>query len=68
MADSKAMYLQVRVPEIDRDCLRFLWLSDGEIVEYRMTSHLFGGVWCASISTYDLRRTLVDFEASTAAK
>ena len=44
MADIKAMYLQVRVPEVDRDCLRFLWQCDGEIVEYRMTSHLFGGV------------------------
>ena len=68
MADIKAMYLQVRVPEIDRDCLRFLWLSDGEIVEYRMTSQLFGGVWCASSSTYAIRRTLLDVEASTAVK
>ena len=33
-----------------------------------MTSHLFGGVWCASSSTYALRRTLVDCEASTVVK
>ncbi|KAJ8035204.1 hypothetical protein HOLleu_22350 [Holothuria leucospilota] len=26
----------------------------------RMTSHLFGGVWCASSSTHALRRTVID--------
>ena len=65
-ADVHAMYLQVRIPEVDRDCLRFLWQHSGtdDIVEYRMTSHLFGGVWCASSSTYALRRTLYDFDAN----
>ena len=29
-----------------------------------MTSHLFGGVWCASSSTYALRRTAIDAGAS----
>ena len=65
-ADVHTMYLQVRIPEVDRDCLRFLWQHSGtdDIVEYRMTSHLFGGVWCASSSTYALRRTLDYFDAN----
>ena len=42
-ADIQAMYLQVRIPEQERDCLRFLWLENGEVKPYRMTSHLFGG-------------------------
>ena len=29
-----------------------------------MTSHLFGGVWCAASSTYALRQTVVDFPSS----
>ena len=65
-ADIQAMYLQVRIPEQERDCLRFLWLENGEVKPYRMTSHLFGGggVWCASSTTYALRRTLDDAHAS----
>ena len=64
MADVKAMYLNVRIPSHDRDTLRFLWCQQGNIVEYRMRSHLFGALWCASSSTYALRRCLVDFHAS----
>ena len=60
-ADVTAMYLQVVIPEEDRDCLRFLWVRDGKIVELRMTRHLFGGVWCSSSSAYALLRTLEDF-------
>ena len=64
-ADIEAMYLQVRVPAKDRDCLRFLWYVDGVLEEFRMTSHLFGGIWCASSTTYALRRTVEDFVASS---
>ena len=63
-ADIQAMYLQVRIPEQERDCLRLLWLENGEVKPYRMTSNLFGGVWCASSTTYSLRRTLEDAHAS----
>lgn len=63
-ADIAAMYLQVRIPVADRDCLRFLWYVDGQIKEFRMTSHLFGGVWCAASSTYALRKVVHDFSCS----
>ena len=56
-ADVEAMYSQVKVPINDRDSLRFIWYNmNGGIQHYRMTSHLFGGVWCASAATYALRR------------
>lgn len=45
-ADTKAMFHQVKVPNEDRDLLRFLWWPDGDysqnMVEYRMTVYLFG--------------------------
>ena len=64
MADVGATYTQVRVLAIDRDCLRFLWRCDGEMVECRVASYLFGGVWCAGGGTCALRRALVEFGAS----
>ena len=63
-ADIVAMYLQVRIPEKDRNTLRFLWQIGGSVVEYRMTSHLFGGVWCASSSTFALRKIVDDVSTS----
>ena len=64
MADIESMYLQVRILEPDRNALRFLWYDklDDCVVEYRMTSHLFGGVWCAASNAYALRRTVLDCE------
>ena len=59
-ADIEAMYNQVRIPMQDRDALRFVWTTEGKITHYRMTSHLFGGKWCASSSAYALRRTAQD--------
>ena len=56
MGDIEAMYLQVRVPECDRNALRFLWFDGETAREYRMTSHLFGRVWWACSSAYALRR------------
>ena len=56
-ADIKAMYYQVVIPEHQRDALRFLWVDDrGELVQDRMTRHLFGGGWCASSATFALRK------------
>ncbi|XP_071830918.1 uncharacterized protein [Apostichopus japonicus] len=59
-ADIEAMYNQVRIPARDRDALRFLWYINGKLRYLRMTSHLFGGVWCAASSAYALRRTITD--------
>ena len=60
-ADIEAMYHQVKIPMKYLNALRFLWQEeDGSKVEYRMTSHLFGGVWCASSSTYALRKIVQD--------
>ena len=60
IADIEAMHNQVKIPNKDKDALRFLWIKDDEVVHYRMTSHLFGGVWCASSATYALRYTTKD--------
>ena len=59
-ADVTAMYNQVRVPIYDRDALRFLWMKNDQLLHLRMSTHLFGGVWCASASTYALLRTVKD--------
>ena len=60
MADVEGMYNQVRLPAEDRDALRFLWFQESDIVCFRMTSHLFGGIWCSSCSTYALRKSVLD--------
>ena len=61
MGDVEAMYYQVKVPTHERDALRFLWFNaDGGIDHFRMTCHVFGGVWCSCAATYALRRVLVD--------
>lgn len=61
MGDIQAMFHQVRVPEEDRDFLRFLWWPGGdttqEPVPYRMMVHLFGAVSSPSCAAYALKRT-----------
>ena len=63
-ADVTAMYLQVRIPVQQRDMLRVLWSQQGKVTEYRMTSHIFGGIWCAASSTFALRKAVEDARAS----
>ena len=66
MADIQEMFHQVHVTTEDRDVLRFLWWdqddSSKEPLVYRMTVHLFGGVWSPSCSSYALRRTALDHQ------
>ena len=57
MGDIRHMYNQVRIPTSDRDALRFLWYIDGNLVHYRMTCFTFGGIFCASGSSYALQET-----------
>ncbi|XP_069128774.1 uncharacterized protein [Argopecten irradians] len=64
VGDIEAMFHQVKVPEYERDFLRFYWWPDGNIEEeprsYRMTVHLFGATSSPSICNYALQRTVED--------
>ena len=57
MADIQHRYNQVRIPESDRDSLRFLWYNNGQLTTYRMKCFIFGRVFCASGSSYALQTT-----------
>merc|ERR1712004_342418 len=60
-ADVSAMYFQVRIPENQRDMLRFLWIDDEEnVVEYRMVGHVMGGIWSSASSTFAIRQAAID--------
>lgn len=60
VGDVQAMYYQVVIPPEQRDVLRFLWYEGDRVVHYRMTRHVFGGVWCSSSSSFALLKTVED--------
>ncbi|XP_071963458.1 uncharacterized protein [Antedon mediterranea] len=64
-ADVKGMFHQFFVSEPDRNFLRFLWWKDGseEIVEHRMTVHLFGAVSSPAVANFGLRKAADDGES-----
>jgi len=66
MSDIDAMFYQVRVPEGQRDFLRFLWWPDGDLMqnleEYQMNVHLFGVVSLLTCSNFALRKAADDAE------
>ena len=59
-ADIKGMFYNVRIPEVDRDFMRFLWWKDGNpanpVVEYRLTHQVPGLADSPSNSCFALRR------------
>ena len=63
-ADIQPMFYQVRVPENQRNLLRFLWWPDGDITknveDYRMKVHVFGAVSSPSCANYCLRKAADD--------
>ena len=68
MADIRSMFYQVKVPEPDRDLLRFLWWPEGDVSveprDFRMTVHIFGAASSPSCSNFALRRTVDDCQGS----
>ena len=68
MGDIEQMFHQVGVSKKHRDVLRFLWWPEGDVTRppevFRMTVHLFGGVWSPSCAAFALRRTADDNEAT----
>ena len=64
MGDVQSMFHQVRIPEEDRDLLRFLWWPKGDLIkkleEYRMTIHLFGAASSPSCANFAMRQNVED--------
>ncbi|XP_077997424.1 uncharacterized protein LOC144450652 [Glandiceps talaboti] len=65
MGDIEGMFHQVKVSNKHRDALRFLLWKDGEMGSdpevFRMTVHLFGGLWSPSCASFALRKTAADY-------
>ena len=66
MGDIKAMFHQVKIPDTQCSFLKFLWWEDSdtskEIINYRMTAHVFGRSSSPSCSYFALRKTVMDDE------
>jgi len=64
MGDIEEMFHQVKVSPHQRDALRFLWWQDGDQTQpvkvYKMTVHLFRGIWSPSAANYALHRAAID--------
>lgn len=62
MADIEHMFYCFRVHKEHRDFLRFIWYKDNdprkELIEYRMTVHVFGNSPSPAVSAYGLRKSV----------
>ena len=62
--DTEAMFHQEKIPEKQRNYLRFLWWKDSDlnkdVIDHKMTANVFGGVSSLSCSNYALKRTASD--------
>ena len=58
--DTEAMFHRVKVPEQQKNYLRFLWWKDSDldkdVVPYEVTAHVFGGISSPSCSNYALKK------------
>jgi hypothetical protein len=61
-SDVEQMFYQFRVTENHRDYIRFFWYQDNDfskpLIEYRMTSHVFGNTPSPAVATYGLRQAV----------
>ncbi|XP_071147616.1 uncharacterized protein [Mytilus edulis] len=60
--DIEQMFYQFRVSNHHRDYLRFFWYQDNDfskpLIEYRMTSHVFGNTPSPAVASYGLRQAV----------
>ena len=62
MADVEQMFHNFVVREDHRNFMRFFWFKennpDSDLIEYRMTVHVFGNTPSPAVATYGLRRSV----------
>jgi len=62
-ADLRKYYLSVHLPKEDSDFMRFFFYEDPKdpkspVVEYRVTTHIFGGIWSQSVAGHAIEQTI----------
>ena len=64
MGDIEGMFNQVKVPDDHCGLLRFFWWDNSDtskdVIDYKMTAHVFGGSSSPSCSNFALRKTAAD--------
>ena len=62
VGDTEQMFYQIRVREIERNALRFIWreFPDRGISDCQMTVHLFGKVNLPCIANFALTKSVLD--------
>ena len=72
MCDIEQMFYSFHVNSEHRNYLRFLWFKNNdprqEIIDYRMTVHLFGNGPSPAIATFGMRKTAEDGEEGYGSK